>query len=335
MGPKQVATLAHSLFDKARREQTESKTLFCMPNFFIAGFPKSGTTSLDAALRQHPQIANPGRKEVHWWTRIPLQDLNQTYLQLAVLKYLIHYSYAAKEIKVHKDSITYDGSQSTLWDSQNFVSNGPDYCTMPAVISQVLPKAKFVVVMRNPITRLYSHFLYGCSNHRGQNITKWPEKIRTDPAGKFHQEVVLDIQQFNECLHRFSLYECVSENRYLGNKCGGVGNKLTVSMYYVHLFKWLQFYPKKQFVFLRMENMDIDPHAFLSRITKFLGLHAISPKQAQQWFTTKMNVQDAATKNPSKFTMWNETWRLLEDFYTPYNAMLAKLTADKTFLWSD
>ena len=51
--------------------------------------------------------------------------------------------------------ITYDGSQSTLWDS-NFFYKGQEYCVMPAVISRVLPNAKFIIVMRNPVTSLYS-----------------------------------------------------------------------------------------------------------------------------------------------------------------------------------
>ena len=327
MGP---ATLAHRLMG---REQTQNETLLCLPNFFIAGFPKSGTTSLDEALRHHTQIAYPKKKEPHWWTRIPLQDLDQNHLQLVVFKYLLRYSYAAKKINVHKDGITYDGSQSTLWDS-NFFSNSQDYCAMPAVISQVLPKAKFIVVMHNPVTRLYSRYLYGCSHHLGNNITEWPAQVRTDPAGKFHHEVASDIQQFNECLRKHSLYECANENRRLGGRCGGVGNKLAVSIYYVHLLKWLQFYPKEQFLFLSTDDMNADPHGFLSRITDFLGLHPISPEQARQWFTVKRNVQKLVTENPSKLVMWNETWRLLEDFYKPYNAMLVKLISDERFLWT-
>ena len=323
MGP---ATLAHR---QMGRELTQNKTLFCLPNFFIAGFPKSGTTTLDEALRNHTQIAHIQSKEPHWWTRKPLHNLDHNHLQQVVSQYLFKYSYAAKNISVHKDCITYDGSQSTLWDS-NF--NRTDYCAMPAVISQVLPEAKFIVVMRNPITRLYSSYLYGYTLHFNMNISKWPEKVRMDPAGNFHHYVVSVIQHFNECLLNHSLYECTNEN---GNPFWGMRYKLTVSIYYVHLLKWLQFYPKEQFLFLRTDDMATDPPEFLSRITNFLGLRPVSPQQARQWFKKKKNVQKSKIENPSKFVMRNETWRLLEDFYKPYNAMLADLTSDERFLWND
>ena len=330
-GPSKIAALARRLLDLNVRN--ESKTLFCMPSFFIAGFPKSGTTSLAAALNQHPQIAIPRKKEGHWWTRVVLHELNHDYLRLVVLRYLANYMNASQTISMHEDAITYDGSQSTLWDS-NFFSNGKDYCATPAAISNVLPEAKFVVVMRNPITRLYSHYLYSCSHYMSNNITKWPEEMRINPAGSFHKAVASTIKQFNECLRIKSLFECVSESGHSGGGCGDpkVGKYLAVSIYHVHLLKWMQFYPKKQFLFLRMEDMDIDPHVFFSRITNFLGLHPVSRQQARQWFARKMNVQENVAADPSELIMWNKTRRLLEDFYRPHNAMLVSLTADVTFL---
>ena len=319
---------------KSRMKLTQNKTLLCLPNFFIAGFPKSGTTTLHEALHHHTQIAPIQSKEPHWWTRTPLHDLDHNHLQRVVLQYLFRYSYAAKKINVLKNCITYDGSQSTLWDS-NF--NRQDYCAMPAVISQVLPEAKFIVVMRNPITRLYSNYLFWYTLRLGMNISKWPEEVRMDPAGNFHNNVVSVIQHFNGCLLNHSLYECANENGNLEDRYlfAGMRHKLTVSIYYVHLLKWFQFYSKEQFLFLRTDDMVTDPPEFLSRITNFLGLHPVSPQQARQWFKKKKNVQTFIFENPSKFVMRNETWRLLEDFYKPYNAMLADLASDERFLWND
>ena len=42
--------------------------LRCLPYFFLAGFPKSGTTDLFYKMGIHPQIL-AGCKEPHWWTR--------------------------------------------------------------------------------------------------------------------------------------------------------------------------------------------------------------------------------------------------------------------------
>ena len=325
-----ISSLTDSVFKQKHSNNVTSKgTMFCLPYFFIAGFPKSATSSLDDALRKDSKVVGPRGKEPHWWTRIPLQFSNFNYLKLSVLRYLINFRYKRIERKV--DAITYDGSQSTLWDS-NFFVHHQDYCAMPAVLSRVLPNAKFIVLMRNPVTRLYSHYLYGCTLRYGETVN-WPEQIRQYAAGNFHREVVADVELFRECLKKKSLYECVNDNRFRSSKCGGVGSRMTVSLYYVHLSKWLQFYPKEQFLFLRMEDISADPYSLMTKITDFLGVEPVSPSQAEQWLSKRVNVQNASYGGSTQ--MRKETRELLEQFYRPYNAMLAELTGDSGFNWEE
>ena len=125
-----------------------STELYCLPYFFIGGFPKSGTTTLHEALQQHPQIIGPTIKEPQWWTKFPLKDMRTDYLNLTVMKYLLYFTGAAKRNTQYprEGAITYDASQSTLWDS-NFYLDNEDYCAMPAIVSRILPNAKFIVLM--------------------------------------------------------------------------------------------------------------------------------------------------------------------------------------------
>ena len=325
-----ISSLTDSLFkQKHSKDVTSNGTTFCLPYFFIAGFPKSATSSLDDALRKDSKVVGPRGKEPHWWTRIPLQSSNFNYLKLSVLRYLINFRY--KRIERTVDAITYDGSQSTLWDS-NFFVHHQDYCAMPAVLSRVLPNAKFIVLMRNPVTRLYSHYLYGCTLRYAETVN-WPKQMRQYAAGNFHREVVADVEHFRKCLKKKSLYECVNDNRFRSSKCGGVGSRMTVSLYYVHLSKWLQFYPKEQFLFLRTEDISADPHSLMKKITDFLGVEPVSPSQAEQWLSKRVNVQNASYEGSTK--MRKETRELLEKFYRPYNAMLAELTGDSRFKWEE
>lgn len=324
---EQVSRLNRNIF----KTKSSEGTTFCLPYFFIAGFPKCGTSSLDAALIKHPQIAAPRSKEPHWWTRIPLDTSNFDYLKLSVLRYLIHFLFKVSE---GQPKIAYDGSQSTLWDS-NFFVHHQDYCAMPAVLSRVLPKAKFIVIMRNPITRLYSQYMYSCTLTYGKATLGWPEQMQKDAATNFHTKVLVDIKYFNRCLQNRSLYECANENRFRGYRCGGVGFRITVSLYYVHLSKWMQFYPREQFLFLRMEDMNANPHSLMTKITEFLGVAPVSPIQAKQWLSRRVNVQKATSKGFTGFQMRYETRKLLEEFYRPYNAMLAELTGDSRFKWED
>ena len=109
-----------------------------------------------------------------------------------------------------------------------------DYCGMPAVLSRVLPNAKFIVLMRNPVTRLYSHYLHTCADRQSKVLFKIPKQLQ-QYAPNFHREVVADIKHFKGCLGNRSLYECVNDNRFRSIACGGVGFRITVGLYYMSI----------------------------------------------------------------------------------------------------
>ena len=319
------------------------KPFFCLPYFFIAGFPKSGTTSLDHALRRHPQIAGAFRKEIHWWTRIPHvgePGYNSDYARLVVMNYLLNFRKASEKIEQHIKSITYDGSQSTLWDS-NFFVHQQDYCAMPAVLSRVLPKAKFIVLMRNPVTRVYSHYLWSCAFSFGNDSSKWPDEMQQGVSDYFHTQVVTAIEYFKQCLKRMSLFECTNVMRFKdfygfsrnNAHCGDVGFRLSIGLYYVHLSKWLHFYSKDHFLFLKMEDMSEDPYSLMVKITEFLELGPVSKEWVTESFAKKVNAQHIITGEDP--IMQSRTRELLEDFYKPYNSLLAALVADNRFLWQN
>ncbi len=331
----EVFSLANKLFHGPN--SNAKPTLLCMPYFFTAGFPKCGTSSLHIALQTHQGITRPHSKEPHWWTRIGLGGFSSDYLKLTVVRYLMNFLDSGKVITRNHHSITYDASQSTLWDS-NFFVDRQDFCAMPAIVSRVLPKAKFIVLMRNPVSRLYSHFLYSCSYRYGDHTGQWPQKgIRNSPAEVFHKQSVSSIENFKNCLQgqNGSLYECVNENRFRKKTCGYVGYRITVSLYYMHLLKWLQFYPKEQFLFLRTEDLTSKPREVMLKITDFLEISPVSHDDAARWLSRRVNVQRLVATDTNTLKLREDTRTILEEFYRPYNVMLAELTGDRAFLWED
>ena len=135
--PNQVAYLARQTFGDSFPPK-----LYCLPHFFLAGFPKSATTTFADALFLHPQVSSEMSKECHWWTRAPIISPDSDLLRLNVLHYLVHFGYMAHRADYRNNNlIAMDGSQSTLWDS-NFAFNSHDFCSTPAAISHVLPQAK-------------------------------------------------------------------------------------------------------------------------------------------------------------------------------------------------
>ena len=266
---------------------------------------------------------------------MPLDNMEQNYLRLADIRYLQYFSTAVSSIEAKPQLITYDGSQSTLWDS-NFFMNRQDYCAMPTAVSHVLPKAKFVVVMRNPITRTFSHYLYSCSIRYGNNLARWPPTLRSDQAGHFHREVAKEVELFTQCLSNSSAFECTNEQRFRGlskHQCGEVGYRLAISLYYVHLYKWRQFFPREQFLFLRMEDMSREPQAFMKRVTDFLDLAPMSPAVARRLLSHRENVQSFRKRRSVDMKMLPETRTLLSEFFRPFNQKLMEMTGDSRFLW--
>ena len=327
MLPDQANDLAQQAFKGPYPQR-----LFCLPHFFLAGFPKSATTTLARALFEHKSVSGAVVKEPHWWTRAPIISPSVNLLKLNMLRYLIVYGQMAHLASHRPELLSMDGSQSTLWDS-NFVVNGHDFCSIPSAISHILPKAKFIVLMREPSERLYSHYLWSCSNRYGNNTNQWPARVRGDAAGNFHREISRAVNEFNDCLKTSSLYECANHYTFtnstrIAQSCGEIGFRMVVSIYYIHIVKFLHFFPREQFLFLRTEDMSKEPVRFMNQITDFLGVEPYSPFKARDLLEQKVNRQKAAIEG-----MWEDTRLLLQNFFALFNRKLASLLKDDRFLW--
>ena len=98
---------------------------------------------------------------------------------------------------------------------------------MPIAVSHILPASKFIIVMRNPVERTFSHYKFYCT----QRTSKPP------PSSVFHERVVAHLNFLRECLSQnHSMYECVSDKQFATPKpprtegCGEVGYHLITSM---------------------------------------------------------------------------------------------------------
>ena len=114
------------------------------PDFFVAGHPKSGTTALYEALRRHPEIYMPARKEPNyfaWDNPLPegtngrrWRSVDQTPPRPERIDdYLALFADAAPEQK------TGEASTSYLW-----------WPTAPGNIAAVNPAARIVAIFREP-----------------------------------------------------------------------------------------------------------------------------------------------------------------------------------------
>jgi hypothetical protein len=112
-----------------------------LPDFFIAGHPKCGTTALFELLRTHPEIYMPDRKEP-WFFAEELHEFappRPEGLPRTLPEYADWFSGAGEGQQVGEASPFY------LWSK-----------TAAANIAQVNPAARIIAILREPAAFLYS-----------------------------------------------------------------------------------------------------------------------------------------------------------------------------------
>ena len=137
-----------------------------IPNLLIAGVTKAGTTSLFAYLAQHPQICASSEKDINYFS--PLRRGEEI----------------TEPLSVHRTYFAHcQGEAYRLDASPDYFNGGP--AVVDAVRDQY-PKAKIVMIVRNPVTRLWSAFRY----------RKW--------IGRLPVETTFD-EFFDDCLESYRL----------------------------------------------------------------------------------------------------------------------------------
>ncbi|HEC65573.1 MAG TPA: sulfotransferase [bacterium] len=139
-------------FQSRKRESTRVK----LPNFLIIGAAKAGTTSLYYYMKQHPQIFMSKIKEVNYFA---YEGPNtKTFLgELAVNDFDIttYEEYIDLFKEVRNESVIGEASPIYL---ESLVSADR--------IRKLLPKAKLLVILRNPIEKAFSDYTMAVRNCR-------------------------------------------------------------------------------------------------------------------------------------------------------------------------
>ena len=110
------------------------------PNFLGLGAMRCGTTWLNVQLASHPKIYLPERKEIHYFDQF----------------YERGSEWYGKFFPPKKEAEYYSGLGEIT----------PEYLFDPKVperIKNFLPTCKFIVLLRNPVDRLFSHYVMATS----------------------------------------------------------------------------------------------------------------------------------------------------------------------------
>lgn len=317
---------------------SHSDHYFCLPSTFLIGFPKSGTTLLYKYIENHPMMTKPHNKEGQFWREF-FATKAIIYQELHTLLYLFHFRSASKAIQYHPQMFTVDASASTVFATpQSYAGIENGVCVVPTLLFQALPKSKLLIIMRNPIDRLWSDFWYFCS------LSKWkgkvnheisvPEYILPIASELFHNLTVLAIQDFVNCMNsnHTQLYCVTFAGSISGEEAGCERLRLSLSLYYSHIVRWFSVFPQKQILLLRLEDLIANSLSTMSKVWSFLDVTNIGTRLK---FKVNGNSWIRSKKNSMYFKMWQKTRDLLSNFFHPYNNMLAELLNDHQYLWND
>ena len=313
-------------------------THFCLPTSYLMGISKSGTTLLYWYIREHPLMASPVYKEGQFWREfVALPKASQR--EFEVLLYLYHYFNASQRAQEDPDVFTVDASGSTIFaTSYPLRTVEKDICVVPLLLSLTLPKVKLMVIMRNPVDRLWSDFWYFCSRENwktgsGKRNYSVPEHVLPVASEIFHNSTVAAIQDFVRCIMSgHTQFHCTTlAGSFPGPRDACKTIRLGLSMYYIHLVKWFSVFPHDQILPLKFEKLISEPSKTMERVWQFLGVPG--PEVAPIERNINENKWIISSKYSEYFKMWPETRDLLREFFEPYNEALAELLDDQEYTW--
>lgn len=200
-----------------------------LPNTMIIGAAKSATTSLYDLLKNHENIFAPSFKEPHFF------NFDDNYLNGLDWYSKTYFSGVRKERIILDCTPTYLYSKNAAKRIFNSLGNN----------------MKFIVVLRNPVDRAYSHFLH--SKRDGFEKLKFSKALADE---KFR---LVDAKNNNDFL---------TELRF---------SYIAQGMYFNMLTNYLEFYSLDNFLILDFDN-DIKNglKSGLRKMSKFLNLNLSS-----------------------------------------------------------
>ena len=187
-----------------------------LPNFVIIGAMKSATTSLAHYLAAHPDVFMAPGKEVHYFDRNFDEGLESYRKQ-----------FAGATVELTRGEAT------------------PDYMywhEVPPRMAEVIPEARLIAILRNPVDRAYSHFWH--ERARGRETLEFAEAIAAEP-----ERLATGDRQERTC------HSYLDRGRYLRQ-----------------LLRVCEHYPRENLLVILTEDLHEARTATFQRVCRFLNV---------------------------------------------------------------
>jgi Sulfotransferase domain len=252
-----------------------------LPDFLIIGAKRGGTTSLYNYLLEHPWVTPlfpsvENIKGIHFFDR--------------------NFDRGVTWYRSHFPSVGYKASIERMKKRRAIAGEASPYYLfhplVPARAHGVVPHAKLIVLLRNPVDRAYSHYLERTRN--GTEPLSFEEALAREPERlKGELDRLLKEESYYSFAHEH--YSYVSQGLYLDQ-----------------LEQWWSVYPRDQVCLIRSEDFFDDPNEVYRRVLEFLEL---PPWELREY--RRYNYHASRDMSPS-------ARRDLTAFFAPHNERLAR-----------
>ncbi|MBZ8178758.1 sulfotransferase family protein [Oscillatoria salina] len=196
------------MINKNQPSSLQKKQQKILPDFIIIGAMKSGTTSLYYYLNSHPEISMSRDKELNFF----IAERNWQ-----------------KGLNWYQSQ--FRGNAKIYGEASPNYTKYPGWVGVPKRMYQVLPHAKLIYILRDPIERIISQYVHQyASGTENRSITEALADFENNP-----------------------------HNYYISR-----------SRYYFQLKQYLEYYSLSQILVLTSEELANYPHKVLSTICRFL-----------------------------------------------------------------
>lgn len=303
-----------------------------LPNFIIIGAGKSGTTALYEYLAEHPEVYMSRVKETNFFALEgeelvdPKDDPQQMY----------HYPWS---ITTRQE---YDALFSEVRDEKAVGEVSPMYLyhsTAPGKILESLPGVKLIVILRNPVDRLYSRFMH-LARERREPSEALEDCFDKDSIWWRRNDLIQEGFYYTHLKRYYDLFDQSQIKVYLYEELRNDPLRLVQNMYdFIGVDGWYEPDLSVEYnVSGKIKNPFVDRFIGQKSILKS-ALSSISPRimntvTKQEWL--KKHVNKLRKQNLTKPALKHGTRiRLIEEVYGNEITKLQKLIGKDLSGWLD
>ncbi len=253
-----------------------------LPDYLIIGVQKGGTSSLYDYLIKHPNVYPTFEKESHFFDLSMGKRWYRSYFPTIFTKFYVKYI-------LQQSFITGEATPNYIFFP---------YCAKK--IFKVVPKAKLILILRNPVDRAYSQYQ--------MKVKKEQENLSFEEGVKLEEK-------------RLSKDQKITDEQYYNSKNFNRYAYLLRGIYSEQLKMWMDIFPREQFLILTSEEFDSNEDETLNKVFEFLNLKQHTPKNLQRKHVGNY-----------KESMNPETRKKLIEYFRPHNEKLYKFLGRK-FDW--